>query len=77
MDIQSRLARVEERLDNQGNKLDNHIAQDNAMDNAILEKLEQIQGDISRVKGFTTGVAAAFGVIGAGASFLWDKITSH
>ena len=42
---------------------------------AILEKLDAIQTELNRLKGFSAGVAMSFSIIGAVVSLAWQKLS--
>lgn len=72
-EAEERFSKLEIGLSRVEDKLASHATRDEN----ILDKLDSIQSDINRMKGFTAGVAAVFGVIGAVGSFLWDKLSEN
>jgi len=69
-DIDCRLAKLEERVET----IQESMIERRRQSDHILAILEEIQGSISKMHGFGAGVAGAFGMIGAIAGLLWDRL---
>ena len=76
-DFHCRLAKVEERIDHQDQMINDLMNEYRRQACHTHELLEEIQTDLSKIKGFTTGVAFVFSLFGAVISFFWDKFTGH
>ena len=72
-DLACRLAKLEERSEIH----DNFFIERRRESDHVLEKLEKISSDITRMKGFTAGIAMAFSMIGGIIAFSWDRLVGH
>jgi len=75
--VQCRLAKVEERLENQHQMITESINERRRQSDKTYKLLEEIQADISKMKGFTAGVACVFGLIGWFLNTFYEKLSGH
>lgn len=71
-DVECRLAKLEERVD----MMHELAGERRRQSDQLMEKLDEIQRELTRMKGFTAGVAMTFSIIGAVASAAWDRLSS-
>lgn len=71
--LECRVAKIEEKVE----MIQESIHERRRQSDKTNEMLEEIMGKINRMQGFSAGVATVFGMLGAAASFLWDKLTNH
>jgi len=75
--LECRIAKIEERQEAQQSMIQDSIQERRRQSDQVFDMLHDIQDKISKMQGFTAGVAAVFGMIGASASFLWDRLVNH
>ena len=75
--FENRLTRVEERIDSMNKLINENVVERRRQTDRTNEILEEIQGKINKMQGFTAGVASVFGVVGAMAGLIWDSLKNH
>jgi len=75
--FENRLTRVEERIDSMNKLTTENVIERRRQSDRNNEILEDIQGKINKMQGFSAGVASVFGLVGAMAALLWDSLKNH